>query len=250
MLHNTGFCQSCQSQASKLDFSVIQATVEAHQMKLLTTAEEYTGNKQLLRLECKCGNPYQAVLSDIRTDKHCTDCKKIKYKETCQEKYGVDNAFQSEEIKTKIRRRNQELWGVDWPMQHAEMVKKAKHTAYSHRDFTFPSGNIVRIQGYEDIALRELLQEGITEDQIKMDEAVPTLDYTAEDGVARKYFADFYLPHLNMLVEVKSTFTLDSDRARNEAKFASIKTSGYTLRLMVYDNQGKHHKPKVLDKMY
>ena len=51
-----------------------------------------------------------------------------KTRQTNLARYGVENPFQSEEIKEKIRRSNQERYGVDNPSQSAEIQDRVKKT--------------------------------------------------------------------------------------------------------------------------
>ena len=103
---NTGVCSSCQNDKHKLSFLYVKKIAEEHGMKLLLNDSDYTNNKQILPLKCKCGRPHQAVLSDIKKDKHCQECKKEKYKETCLEKYGVENAhFNQKKSNKKVKKR-------------------------------------------------------------------------------------------------------------------------------------------------
>jgi len=47
-----------------------------------------------------------------------------KFKESCLDRYGVENVFQSEEIKEKIKLKNLEKYGVENPSQNPEIMKK------------------------------------------------------------------------------------------------------------------------------
>lgn len=51
-----------------------------------------------------------------------------KFKQTCLEKYGVENPFQSEKIKERIKKVNKENLGVDYPMQSKKVRNKSKKT--------------------------------------------------------------------------------------------------------------------------
>lgn len=53
-------------------------------------------------------------------------CRKCKLKKNNLEKWGVENVFQSEEIKNKIKKSNLEKWGVENPSQNEEINKKIK----------------------------------------------------------------------------------------------------------------------------
>lgn len=58
---------------------------------------------------------------------YCKDCTKIftlkKKKETCLEKYGVEHAFQNDEIKKKIKATCLEKYGVESVFQNLWIYK-------------------------------------------------------------------------------------------------------------------------------
>lgn len=49
-----------------------------------------------------------------------------KVQDTCEERLGVRNPFQSEEVKQKIREKNREKLGVDYPMQSEAVRMKSR----------------------------------------------------------------------------------------------------------------------------
>ena len=53
-------------------------------------------------------------------------CRKCKLKKNNLEKWGVENVFQSEEIKDRIKKSNLERWGVENPSQNEEINEKIK----------------------------------------------------------------------------------------------------------------------------
>jgi len=52
----------------------------------------------------------------------------VKRKNTTIERYGVENAMQSEAIKGKVRKTNLERYGVEYPLLNEEILNKAKMT--------------------------------------------------------------------------------------------------------------------------
>ena len=56
------------------------------------------------------------------------ECSNQKIKDVCQAKYGVDNPFQSEEVKVKIKETLVEKYGVEHPMYMEETKNKIKET--------------------------------------------------------------------------------------------------------------------------
>lgn len=124
----TGFCIKCQNDKNKIKFEDLINIVKDNNCELLIKENEYENNKQKLKIRCECGEINFAVLSDIKRGKKCIKCKITKCKETCEEKYGVDNVFKSEEIKEKIKETNNRNLGVDYPMQNKDIRNKAMQT--------------------------------------------------------------------------------------------------------------------------
>lgn len=99
--------------------------------------------------------------------------------------------------------------GFSYPMQNAASKSKQKISAFSTKDYTLPSGKIVKIQGFEGWALDQLFESGIQEEQIIVDECkIPQFFWFDAHNKSHRYYPDFYIPHLNLIIEVKSTYTL------------------------------------------
>jgi hypothetical protein len=72
----------------------------------------------------KHGYPQHCSFKCVGKDKERVE----KMKQTCLEKYGVDNPFKNEEIKEKIKQTNLEKYGVENYAQTEECKEKAKQT--------------------------------------------------------------------------------------------------------------------------
>ena len=109
---------------------------------------------------------------------------------------------------------------------------------YDLKEYTFPNGRTVRVQGYEPLALDLLLAEGVRvrDLQVGMDE-VPLVKYQA-DGKRRTYIPDIFHRPSNTLIEVKSDWTWRLTRDRNILKLDSARSAGYNVRLMIFDRYG------------
>ena len=103
------------------------------------------------------------------------DTVKEKTKETIIEKYGVENPSQSVEIQLKKEETCLKNYGVRFPQHNIEIFEKQQK--YRWKDYTMPSGNIIKIQGYENLALDILL--GIyNEDELVLErKQIPTVTY-------------------------------------------------------------------------
>lgn len=85
-------------------------------------------NNLILKLKCiKCGEDYITTFYNLKKDFICK-CKLCKRKETCIEKYGVDNPSKSEAIKEKTKQNNLKKWGFVSTAQNPDVQAKAKQT--------------------------------------------------------------------------------------------------------------------------
>jgi len=105
---------------------------------------------------------------------------KDKYKQTCLERYGVehtsqtqefkdklkdafiahygvDNPNKTKEVRDKIKQTCLQRYGVEHPSQSQEIAEKSQKNAKKYKEFTMPSGIIIKVQGYEPFALADLL---------------------------------------------------------------------------------------------
>lgn len=186
--------------------------------------------------------------------------KKIKkniirnYKLTCLEKYGVDNYAKSEEFKArkdeinlKQKQKSQEKFGTNHPMQSEICKEKYRTTALKNHGIEYPgvlskfktkeyvwkTGEVSKVQGFEPIVLNELEEKGYTFNEIKTGfKEVPKIAYNFE-GKNHTYYPDFFIPKENLIIEVKSNYTLNKELDKNNAKFEAVKNLGFNFRLEV-----------------
>jgi hypothetical protein len=157
-----------------------------------------------------------------------------KRKNTFIQKYGVENSMFIKEIKDKILKTNLEKYGVNNPSQSIEVQDKIQHTMRKFRDYSMPSGDKRRIQGYESFALDELILVYKESNIITRRKNIPTISYTYKD-LNKKYFPDIFLDHINTIIEVKSVFTIKCEKEMIYAKAFATEKAGYTYEIWVYD---------------
>jgi hypothetical protein len=80
-----------------------------------------------------CDNNFNKTFRQLKKNEGfcdiCTINKKyIKYKNTCLQKYGVENVFNSNDIKNKIKQTNLEKYGVEHSTQSEIVKNKVKQT--------------------------------------------------------------------------------------------------------------------------
>lgn len=130
-----------------------------------------------------------------------------------------------------------ELYGEEHPMKVPEIFAKAQLSSYSLKNFTFPSGKVIQIQGYEHFAIRDLLFGGIDEEDIVTGaENVPHIEYTFQ--TTRKYYPDIYIPSRNLLIEIKSLYTFEHEYDKNMAKFWTA-CKYHNFELWIYSSKGE-----------
>lgn len=159
-----------------------------------------------------------------------------KYKETCLEKFGVENPSQNAEVHQKKIDTCMKNYGVQYPQQDPDIFRKQQQGRFTLEEYIFPSGNKIMIQGYEPIAMDMLLREGYNENDFSFSN-IPVIDFIF-DGTSRKYYPDFFIPEENLLIEVKSTWTYEQHKEKNLAKQRACLEQGYRFRFMIID--GKH----------
>ena len=180
---------------------------------------------------------------------------KIKKEETCMKNYGVKSPFQMEEtkqknklvminnkyeIQKKFKITSLKNWGVEHPAQNKEIMEKCSKNAYKLKDYTLPSGNVIKFQGYENYALDELLQDGVLEeDIINGCSNVPEIWYEDENNKKHRHYVDIFIPSQNRCVEVKSTWTAEKKQDCIFLKQQSGKALGYNYEIWVYNGKGE-----------
>jgi len=142
--------------------------------------------------------------------------------------HGVKNTMSSPEIRQKIEETMIERYGAKNYSQSIHGVN-----GYQWKDYELPSGEIIRIQGYENFLLDELLEK-YDESEIKTSRSdMPEFWYEL-DGKQHRYFPDVYVPSTNTIYEVKSEYTMKCNETMNERKFQCVKDSGYNFVLKIY----------------
>jgi hypothetical protein len=175
----------------------------------------------------------------------CVNCSRINAKEirkqTNIQKIGFENNFQSNEIKEKIKQTNLQKYGVEYCIQNADIAKKVLSSGLKFKDYVFPSGKIVKIQGYEDTALDELIiNEKIDESNIIIGvKNVPTIWYQTNDGIKHRHYVDIFIPTQNRCIEVKGEWFYKRDKVKLELKKQAAEKIGYKYELWVYDRKRK-----------
>jgi hypothetical protein len=214
---------------------------------------------------CSCGTESEKKFEMLNVYRYpyCESCslklKENKRLETCQTVYGVANTAMLTDVRKKIKesyllkygdhpkrtKEVQEKWVTTClekygghPNQNVEVQAKAEKNSYIHKDYMLPSGDVIKLQGYEPFALDDLLQKYEEDDIIVGRGNVPRIHYES-DGIKRIYFPDFYIKSTNTIVEIKSEWTLQLTTCRLSSKAEAVIKEGYKYEVLVYGSNKK-----------
>lgn len=206
----------CASHSYKL------ATLEKHGVENISQVGDVKEKKKLLALK-KYGVENVFMSSEI----------KDKTKKTNLEKYGCEHNMQNTTIRSKAIATWVEKYGVGNPLQNANIFEKSQKRMFRRKEYKWKTGEISIVQGNEPIVLTELEEKGYSFSDVRTDQKdMPEIWYEFEEK-NKRYYSDIYIPKENLLIEVKSEYTIRCDVEKNTAKFDATRQLGYELKIEV-----------------
>jgi hypothetical protein len=100
-----------------------------------------------------------------------------------------------------------------------------------------PSGNKIKVQGYEPFALDELIKKYEETDIITERKDIPRIKYTIDEK-QKYYFPDIHIKSINTIIEVKSNWTYKCKEDNIQEKANATKLAGYNYEIWIYDDKG------------
>lgn len=159
--------------------------------------------------------------------------KNEEWKEDYKDKTGYDHPRRDPQVEEKRVRTCIRKWGVTHFMQNSNFYESfSRRSKYLFKDFIFPSGRTVRVQGYESEIIQELLDTGYCEEDIKTGIDCPEIWYNF-NGKRRRYYPDIFIPKENLVIEVKSDYTFVNQYECNIAKREATKAAGFSFQFRV-----------------
>lgn len=160
-------------------------------------------------------------------------------KATCMETMGVPHQFASKEVQAKCENTMVAKYNVKSNMHCAEIAQKQLKSAFRPKEYIFPDGVKIMVQGYEPFLLDILVKEGYTSSDIITDRTeVPEIWYMYKIK-QRRYYCDVYIPKTNTIYEVKSKWTYEKDVNRNKLKEQACLDTGYNFELFIFNKKGE-----------
>lgn len=167
-----------------------------------------------------------------------------KLKKTFMDKYGVDNPRKAESVKETIQNTNLKRYGVT----NAGCLF---NTSYDRKVVTDKRGQKHLVQGYEDIMIRELDELDNIRHIYTGSRNVIRVRYKDKKDKTRNYYPDLRVELKSgkrIIIEVKSSFTLNIDLERNLRKFRAATKfclkKGFTFWVCIVSPKGETRRVK------
>lgn len=147
-----------------------------------------------------------------------------KYKETCLEKYGENSYFETNEFKNKFKKICLEKYGVEHISQNQEIHEKIQKSCFRIKRFRDTN---IWYQGSYELDFLEKYYD-------KYPDIVrgPRIKYEFK-GKTRYYFSDFYIPSLNLIVEIKNSYLAKKDKLKIDIKRKETIKNGYKWVMII-----------------
>ena len=168
------------------------------------TKEKY---KQTCLEKYNVDNPFK--LEKTKINSHSKEAKEKQIK-TCLEKYGVENSFQSEEVRQKYKENYKRKYGVENPFQNEIIKEKIKQTCLEKygvdRAIKNPliSNKVINTRIKNNTWTTSKLEEKL---YLYIKEKFPSVIRQYKDKERYPYFCDFYIPELDLFLELNGTWT-------------------------------------------
>lgn len=159
-----------------------------------------------------------------------------KMKNTNIEKYGVEYYSSTDDWYNKCVKTALGKYGEEWVSKVDFINSKQQSGGYSYYDFEFPSGKVVRVQGYEPRVLTKLVVEYKEDDIIVGVQNIINeigFFYYEYENINHKYYPDIYIKSENQVIEVKSTYTFNKEKEKNLLKRDSVLNKNINFKFVI-----------------
>lgn len=159
---------------------------------------------------------------------------KNKRKQTTFKNFGNDYYFNTSDYQEKTLKTNIEKYGCRFPMQNSDFFERSKKNFFKTKPILKNDGTIVYLQGYEPVVYENLLKV-FKEEEIECDsKLMPEITYEFQNKI-RRYYPDFFIKHLSLVIEVKSTYTFKCDYEKNLAKKEAVEANGFNFEFIILE---------------
>ena len=168
------------------------------------TKEKY---KQTCLEKYGVDNPFKLEKTKINSQ---SKEAKEKQRKTCLEKYGVENSFQSKEVRQKYKENYKRKYGVENPFQNEIIKEKIKQTCLEKYGVdraiknSLISNKVINTRIKNNTWTTSKPEEKL---YLYIKEKFPSVIRQYKDKERYPYFCDFYIPELDLFLELNGTWT-------------------------------------------
>lgn len=221
------------------------------------TTVVYKANKSKGRIKIKCDNTIQDIISLYSAGESPTQIgKKYNINHVTVKNILIRNSIptrnQSEAARLDTTKKlkedtNLKNNGVRNPMQQKNIFQKAIMSGYKLKEILIENILFNNLQGFEPYCIQYLIDIGYRAEDIcaGRHESIPIIKYI-KDCKTHVYFPDIYIPKDNLLIEVKSQYTFNYNKAGNILKHRASRSAGFDHNILIFDNIGSCVK-KILN---
>jgi len=165
---------------------------------------------------------------------------KEKQKKTNITKYGIVCILQRHDIIEKIKKNNLNIYGVEHYMQIKKIFDKQQLKSFKYK--SFKNTNLIYQSSYELDFLTKYY------DIIPNIERGKTIKYIYKNK-NRVYYSDFFIPSLNLIVEIKNKFLYERDFNKIKSKEYYTIKNGYNYIIIIDKNYNKFNRLLKMSKI-
>lgn len=216
--------------------------------------EHWNGNKDRYNI---LRNTQNKIWNDEGRRRHSNKMKEIWSNDNYKNKVSksIKKSHSNPDIISKISEASKKYWTSEKRENHSKLMleywndpkfadKQFKSTG-RYKEIIMPSGKIVKVQGYEDMAVFKLLKDYDETDlyigAINIHKEIGLIKYKWNNTI-KKYYPDIYIKSENKIIEVKSPFTFNLKEDINYAKKDACILMGLNFSFMIIDPLGKNIK--------
>jgi hypothetical protein len=165
-----------------------------------------------------------------------------------KEKLGAEYSWQLPVILDKCKETLYKNTGYNNPLKNPATLEKMINTKIQrygdllipmskYKEYTLPSGKIVKIQGNEAYALDMLLKKYEENDifvgRKNIENEIGQITYIDKNNHTHIYYPDIYVKSENKIYEVKSQFTYDIHKKINELKKQAVLDKNIEFKFLI-----------------
>lgn len=153
--------------------------------------------------------------------------------ETCMKEHGVPHYFMVPEVQEKIRNTFMKKYGFPYAIQNQDVFLRNQKSG-------------CRAKKYRDLYYRgsfelDFLEKYYDKIEIKQGLSIPYIF----EGKSKIYHSDFWIPSLNLVVEIKNSYLNKRHKKKIKTKKAAVLAAGYNFIMIINKNYSKLEKIKT-----